>query len=223
MAELLADEAALDAYLMDSVVGVWHASGHLPDGRRRRSDGGDRCRGRCAGRREPSRLRRLDLPDDPLRQHQRAGDHGSRENRRFDPWPTRRRRHDAEPRHRRGRGRRALGARGTRAPSSGAALPAPSTVTCSGRGPAAAETALREIATAAGPVESVVAGVTGMTAPTPESALFSALVTEILGAARVSAMSDTRSPFVAPSRLARESSSMREPAPPPRMWRRMAA
>ncbi len=27
VAELLADEAALDAYLMDSVVGVWHASG----------------------------------------------------------------------------------------------------------------------------------------------------------------------------------------------------
>ncbi len=39
------------------------------------------------------------------------------------------------------------------------------------------------------------AGVTGMTAPTPESALFSALVTEILGAARVSAMSDTTLAF----------------------------
>ncbi len=61
---------------------------HLPDGRQRRSDGCDR-RGRTGPRRrEPARLRRLDLSDDPLRQHQRARDHGRREDRRCDPGRT---------------------------------------------------------------------------------------------------------------------------------------
>ncbi len=57
---------------------------------------------------------------------------------------------------------------------------------------AAAEAALSVIAAEAGPVESVVAGVTGMTAPTPESALLTELVTTLLGAGRVETMSDTK-------------------------------
>ncbi len=57
---------------------------------------------------------------------------------------------------------------------------------------AAAEAALSGIAAEAGPVESVLAGVTGMTAPTPESTLLTELVTILFGARRVEAMSDTK-------------------------------
>jgi N-acetylglucosamine kinase-like BadF-type ATPase len=57
---------------------------------------------------------------------------------------------------------------------------------------AAAEAALAAIAAATGPVENVLAGVTGMTAPTPESVLLTDLITEILEARRVEAMSDTK-------------------------------
>ncbi len=57
---------------------------------------------------------------------------------------------------------------------------------------AAAEAALRAIAMEAGPAERVVAGVTGMTAPTPESALLTELISGILGARQIEAMSDSR-------------------------------
>ncbi len=57
---------------------------------------------------------------------------------------------------------------------------------------AAAEAALARIASEAGPLAGVVAGVTGMTAPTPESELLTELMRAAFGTSRIEAMSDSR-------------------------------
>ena len=56
---------------------------------------------------------------------------------------------------------------------------------------AAAETALATIAGETGPVDTVVAGVTGMTAPTPQSELLAELITAAFAARHIRTMSDS--------------------------------
>lgn len=57
---------------------------------------------------------------------------------------------------------------------------------------AAAEASLRSIAGQAGPADAVVAGVTGLTAPSSEAAALRAIIAEAFGARDVAVMSDSR-------------------------------
>ena len=74
LADLLADDATLDAYLNKTVAGVWHPVGTLPHGRTR-SARRDDAAGPRARRSRLARVRRLGDAVDPVREHEHHDDH----------------------------------------------------------------------------------------------------------------------------------------------------
>ena len=76
LADVLADDAALDAYLNKAVAGVWHPVGSCRMGRADDPLAVTTPHGPRARRRGLARVRRLGDAVDPLRQHQHPDHHG---------------------------------------------------------------------------------------------------------------------------------------------------
>ena len=88
-ADVVSDEA-IDAFVRAQGGERLPPLRHLPDGQRRRSDGGGRSADARDRRRGAARGRHLDHPADHDRQSQCADDHDRREGRGHDPGPRRR-------------------------------------------------------------------------------------------------------------------------------------
>ena len=84
LADVLADDATLEAYLQKSVAGVWHPVGSCRMGRDDDPLAVTTPAGPRARRRWPAHQRRLGDAVDPLRQHQHLDHHGGRADGGFD-------------------------------------------------------------------------------------------------------------------------------------------